>query len=66
MKCICGAHHSQEEHDLEDRRLLEAAVMRALFPNVARRRKFIVAVGVLIAGAAVSMFFLFGALEAMA
>ncbi len=66
MKCTCGAHHSQEEHDLDDRRLLEAAVMRALFPNVSQRRRFLAVVGASTAGAAVSTFFPFGALEAMA
>src|SRR5258706_1136253 len=66
MNCTCGAHHSQDALDLDDGRLLEAAVMRALFPDVAARRRFLAAVGASTAGAAISTFFPFGALEAMA
>jgi nitrate/nitrite transport system substrate-binding protein len=65
-KCSCGAHHSSEEHDLEERRLLEAAVLRALIPQQAQRRRFLQAVGASTASAALSTFFPFGALEAMA
>src|SRR5258706_4635649 len=65
MNCTCGAHHSQEAHDLDDRRLLEPAVMRALFPDVAARRRFLAAVAASTAGAAVSTFFPFGSLQAM-
>src|SRR2546428_5386225 len=57
FKCICGAHHSQAEHDLDDRRLLEAAVMRALFPRQALRRKFLTADGVSTACEEVSALF---------
>src|SRR2546426_5400993 len=66
FKCNCGAHHSQAEHDLDDRRLLEAAVMRALFPRDAVRRRFLQAVGKSTASAALASFFPFGALEALA
>ena len=66
FKCICGAHHSQAEHDLDDRRLLETAVMRALFPQQALRRKFLTAVGASAASAVVSSLFPFGTLEALA
>ena len=66
LKCSCGANHSPEEHDYEDRKLLEAAVMRALIPNRLARRKFLGAVGASTATAALSTFFPFGALEAMA
>ena len=77
--CDCGRHRSQAEHeaDSEDlpvdageaalnRRVIESAAMRALFPHDAVRRRFIRAVGASTAVAAVSTFFPFGALEAMA
>jgi nitrate/nitrite transport system substrate-binding protein len=66
LKCSCGADHSPEEHNFEERRLLEIAVMRALIPNGLARRKFLSAVGASTAAAALSTFFPFGALEAMA
>ena len=65
-KCTCGAHHSQAEHECDDRRLLEAAVMRALFPCDAVRRRFLQVVGTATASAAVAAFFPIGVLEAMA
>ena len=77
--CDCGRHRSQAEHeaDREDlpagaseealnRRVIESAAMRALFPEDATRRRFISAVGASTAFAAISSFFPFGALEAMA
>src|SRR5438876_1987256 len=66
FKCSCGAHHSQADHDLDDRRLLETAVMRALFPQDRIRRKFLKAVGASTASAVVSSLFPFGTLEALA
>src|ERR1019366_9808440 len=52
--------------DVLGRRVLESAVMRALFPHDETRRRFIRAVGAATAMAAVSSVFPFGALEAMA
>jgi nitrate/nitrite transport system substrate-binding protein len=79
--CTCGAHQTQAEHDAAgvaetlpveaseeqlNRRVIESAVMRALFPQDETRRRFIRAVGASTAAAAVSSFFPLGALEAMA
>jgi len=73
--CTCGEHRSQAEHDaarVEDtaealnRRVIQSAVMRALFPQDAVRRRFLHAVGASTALAAVSSVVPFGALEAMA
>ena len=51
--CACGEHRSQAEHDARagdtaealNRRVIESAVMRALFPQDAVRRRFLRAVG---------------------
>src|SRR5258708_2037668 len=74
--CVCGVHRTQHEHDAAlaadddveslNRRVIESAVMRALFPRDETRRRFIRAVGVSTAYAAVASAFPFGALEAMA
>ncbi|THF66482.1 ABC transporter substrate-binding protein [Pseudothauera nasutitermitis] len=73
--CACGRHHSQAEHDaaevLEQRqmqdRVVEGAVMRALFPQDAVRRRFLKAVGGSTAMAAVAgLFPLAAAKEAFA
>ncbi|HNC61435.1 MAG TPA: CmpA/NrtA family ABC transporter substrate-binding protein, partial [Rhodocyclaceae bacterium] len=80
--CSCGRHHSQAEHDAAtaqaadlplqageetlNRRTIESAVMRAVFPDDVERRRFLRAVGRSSALAALSSFFPFGALEAMA
>jgi nitrate/nitrite transport system substrate-binding protein len=71
--CSCGRHHSRTEHDACDdsleklnRRVIESAVMRALFPRDAARRRFLKAVGVSTAAAAIAELIPFGALEAMA
>lgn len=53
-------------HDLDERRILERAVLRALLPREDRRRKFLRAVGASTVGAALASFFPFGALTAMA
>jgi nitrate/nitrite transport system substrate-binding protein len=73
LGCACGRHASAAEHDAatEDdaafhRRLLETAVMRALFPHDATRRRFLSAIGSGTALAAIGSLFPFGALEAMA
>jgi len=66
--CSCGSHASQTEHDAAiigsvDARLsrvVEAAVMRALFPHDLARRTFLRAVGTSTALAAISQFFPLG------
>src|ERR1700704_4496396 len=77
--CDCGRHASQAEHELAiadeprsddaetlNRRVIESAVMRALFPKDETRRRFLHAVGSSAALAAGSSFFPFGGLEALA
>lgn len=73
--CNCGRHASAAEHasdaaaaeiDTLNRQVLQSAVMRALFPRDAERRRFLRAVGSSAAMAAVASLFPFGALEAMA
>ena len=49
--CSCGAHDSQADHDrLESetryRRVVDSAVMRAVFPQDGARRRFLQAVGI--------------------
>src|SRR5258706_4362618 len=68
--CGCGRHHDQAEHDAESvratdtdalaSRAVDQAVMRALFPNDGTRRRFLKAVGVNTAMAAVAQFFPLG------
>ena len=45
LSCNCGAHASQSEHDRSEealnREVIETAVMRALFPHDAVRRRFL-------------------------
>jgi nitrate/nitrite transport system substrate-binding protein len=78
--CTCGKHGSQAEHDADsvrdeslsgdpetfNARVIQSAVMRALFPRDATRRRFLAAVGSSSALAAISSVVPFGALEAMA
>ena len=78
--CGCGEHGSQAEHDADSAgdgpasgdaetlngRVIQSAVMRALFPRDATRRRFLAAVGSSGALAAISSVVPFGALEAMA
>lgn len=80
--CSCGKHHSQAAHDAAlakaadlpveaneeslNRRTIESAIMRAVFPDDGERRRFLRAVGRSTALAALSSFFPLGALEAMA
>jgi len=70
LGCSCGAHASQADHDRSvealNRSVIETAVMRALFPQDAVRRKFLSAVGACTALSAISSLIPFGALEAMA
>ena len=54
------------DHETLNRRVIESAVMRALFPHDAQRRRFLRAVGASTAYAAIASLFPFGALEAMA
>ncbi len=69
--CSCGHHHSETEHQADlagqtadseilGNRVVEAAVMRALFPHDATRRQFLNAVGASTAMAAISTFFPMG------
>lgn len=66
--CACGRHHSQAAHDADveqDRReredrLVEGALMRALFPHDATRRQFLKAVGSSTALAALAAIFPLG------
>ncbi len=73
--CSCGRHHSQAEHDHAEtlerqalqERAVESAIMRALFPQDAVRRRFLKAVGGSTAMAAIaSIFPLAAAKEAFA
>src|SRR5258705_7268645 len=70
LGCSCGAHASQAAHDQSEealnRNVIETAVMRALFPQDAVRRRFLGAVGAGTALSAISSLVPFGALEAMA
>jgi nitrate/nitrite transport system substrate-binding protein len=73
--CNCGQHASQTQHDIAvgagdvdalNSRVVQTAVMRALFPQDAERRKFLSVVGASTAWAAISSLIPFGTLEAMA
>lgn len=71
--CTCGLHSSQEAHDAEVRgeeaiysRVVESAVVRALFPEDDTRRNFIRAVGAGTAFAAIAQFFPLSAAKALA
>ena len=69
--CSCGQHASDAEHELAgvdelNQRVIQSTVMRALFPKDAERRKFLSAVGVNTAWAAIASIIPFGTLEAMA
>ena len=61
--CACGRHDSQAEHDLAlaEGRMVEEALMRALVPDGALRRRFLGAVGTGTALAALSTLFPVGA-----
>lgn len=79
--CSCGQHASQHEHDQEAEKarmlrardaetlskdFMEAAVVKALFPEDATRRRFLRAVGAGTAMAAISSILPFDSLHAMA
>jgi nitrate/nitrite transport system substrate-binding protein len=55
--CACGRHGSQAEHELAEGRVVEEAVVRALFPDHRLRRRFLKSVGASTALAAVSALF---------
>ncbi len=63
--CSCGAHGSQAEHEaaaaadeaIRLKRVVEGAVMRAIFPVDAERRRFLQAVGATAASAAIAAAF---------
>jgi len=69
--CSCGRHHSQAEHEQAELlseeamldRVVEGAVMRALFPHDETRRNFIRAVGTSTAMAAISTFLPLGTVK---
>ena len=64
--CHCGAHASEAEHDAaasEEKRLervVQSAVVRAMFPQDAQRRAFLRSVGATTALAAIAQFFPLG------
>ena len=66
--CSCGRHGSEAEHqlalssDARMERVVQGAVMRALFPEDATRRAFLRAVGVTAATAAISQFLPLGSI----
>jgi nitrate/nitrite transport system substrate-binding protein len=79
--CPCGAHASQAEHDAQQQAVMkargtqaeslsddfvEAALVKALFPQDALRRRFLQAVGVNTARAAIASVLPIGAMQAMA
>ncbi|HEY8554933.1 MAG TPA: CmpA/NrtA family ABC transporter substrate-binding protein, partial [Burkholderiales bacterium] len=71
--CSCGRHTSEADHaaaasagGLASRRVLEEAVLRALFPQDAERRRFLRAVGAGAAASLLAQFFPFDALQALA
>ena len=64
--CACGAHGSQAEHDLATsdsrfERVVQGAVVRAMFPRDVERRSFLRGVGASTAMAAIAQFFPLGA-----
>lgn len=78
--CSCGQHHSQHEHDAADAQaralrgqaaetlsadFVEAAAVKALFPHDATRRRFLQAVGVQAAVAAIASVMPISDLQAM-
>jgi nitrate/nitrite transport system substrate-binding protein len=79
--CPCSAHASQAEHDAQQQAVMkargtqaeslsddfvEAALVKALFPQDALRRRFLQAVGVNTARAAIASVLPIGAMQAMA
>jgi nitrate/nitrite transport system substrate-binding protein len=79
--CTCGRHQSQREHDLANpadvlhlasgadnliTRVVESAVVRAMFPQDAQRRAFLRSVGAATAYSAIASIFPLGAATALA
>jgi nitrate/nitrite transport system substrate-binding protein len=73
--CTCGHHANQAEHDKANApsgeeavmdRVVESTLMRAIFPEDAKRRAFLQAVGAGTAFAALSTFFPLSAAKALA
>ena len=75
--CSCGQHATQSAHDSADHlasdepevlsnRIIESAMVRALFPHDETRRRFIRAVGVNTAMAAIASVLPIGAMQALA
>jgi nitrate/nitrite transport system substrate-binding protein len=55
-RCSCGRHGSQTEHEIEER-VVDEAVLRAVLPEYAVRRRFLSVIGAGTALAAISTFF---------
>lgn len=71
VQCACGRDHAPGEHGLatpesESRSFIEAALVKALFPQEPLRRRFLQAIGANTARAAIASLLPLGALEAMA
>ncbi|MEN3366386.1 MAG: nitrate/nitrite transport system substrate-binding protein [Burkholderiales bacterium] len=71
--CSCGAHHTQADHDAQAMQadslsndFIEAALVKALFPQDALRRRFLEAVGVNTARAAIASVLPISAMQAIA
>jgi nitrate/nitrite transport system substrate-binding protein len=75
--CSCGAHATQKDHDAREQArgmnaealsddFIEAALIKALFPQDAVRRRFLQAVGANTARAAIASLLPIGAMQAMA
>ena len=73
LRCACGADHAAADHPRADPALadpfaakVESTLLHALVPDAARRRRFLQAVGVNTARAAIASLLPVGALQAMA
>ena len=66
MGATTALDHKLDSEDALNRRVVETAVMRALFPNDTTRRRFLHAVGSSTAMAAISSLLPLGSIEAMA
>jgi nitrate/nitrite transport system substrate-binding protein len=74
LRCACGENHAPQDHaastasevEATSNNLLEASLMKALFPHDGLRRRFLRAVGANTARAAIASVLPLGALQAMA
>jgi nitrate/nitrite transport system substrate-binding protein len=74
LRCACGENHAPQDHaaslasevEATSNNLLEASLMKALFPQDGLRRRFLRAVGANTARAAIASVLPLGALQAMA